>query len=98
MTYTQFSWEHREGRGEQGNGKERGSQLRGAKLGSQDNSGKAAYFSSRHVWRSRKNKREKKAVVRPKMVTKANTEFLSTQSPTCTRGTEMDSLLQALTQ
>lgn len=46
-----------------------------AKMGSQDNTGKAAYFSSRSLLRSRKYKRGgKKEVVRPKMVKKANTE------------------------
>lgn len=50
------------GKGEEawGKGKGRGSQVGGAKLRSQDNSGKTAYFSSRSLWRSRKNKREKK--------------------------------------
>lgn len=72
------------GEGEEGNGKGRGSQLVGAKLGSQDNSGKAACFSSRHLWRSRNNKREKKEVARPKRVKKATMELPSPQSPTCT--------------
>lgn len=72
------------GEREQGDGKARESQFGGAKLGSQDNSGKASYFSSRHFWRSRSNKRERKEVVRPKMVRKANTELLPTQCPTCT--------------
>lgn len=58
------------GEGKEGGEKERGSQLEGATLGSQDNSRKAAYFSSRHLWISRNKKKEKKEVVKLKMVNK----------------------------
>lgn len=48
------------GEGEEGTGKGGGSQAVGAKLESQDNSGKAAYFPSRSLLRSRKYKRGRK--------------------------------------
>lgn len=71
--------------------------MRVAKLGSQDNSGKATYFSSRYLWRARKNKKEKKEAVRPNMVRTANPEPLNPETP-MPRGTEMASLLQGHSQ
>lgn len=62
-------------------GKGGGASLGVAKLGSQDNSGKATYFSSRRLWRSRKNKKEKKEAVRPKIAKTANPEPLNPEPP-----------------
>ena len=70
------------GEGERGNRKGRGNQVVEAKLGSQDNSEKAATSLPGASGDLEKNKREKKEVVRPKTLKKANIELLLTQSPT----------------